>query len=141
MRNIILTSAVLCFAVTSGSADPGTQVQSLDNPAYSEPSERWESLEDALPDGEIPPIRGVTLDEITQADCRDRIEEAREVSGQTPLLQREAASPSDPQMIYAVDRRQEGCSVMVMMGSHEDIRPLPKRMDEPAQVIPADADQ
>jgi hypothetical protein len=58
--------------------------------------------------------------------CRDRITQARVASGQPPLLKRGPATPEDPVLIYAVDRRQDGCAVMVMMGDAEDIRPLPE---------------
>jgi len=59
--------------------------------------------------------------------CRDRINHARAASGQPPLLRRGPASPNDPVMIYAVDRRQDGCAVMVVKGDPGDIRPLPEQ--------------
>jgi len=59
--------------------------------------------------------------------CRDRIEHARAASGQPPLLQRGPATPEDPVLIYAVDRRQDGCAVMVVAGDPADIRPLPEQ--------------
>ncbi|AOL23568.1 hypothetical protein Ga0102493_112556 [Erythrobacter litoralis] len=58
--------------------------------------------------------------------CRDRIEHARRASGQPPLLRRGPATPDDPVLIYAVDRRQDGCAVMVVKGDPQDIRPLPE---------------
>ncbi|QIQ86123.1 hypothetical protein [Erythrobacter sp.] len=58
--------------------------------------------------------------------CRDRIEQVRRASGQPPLMQRGPATPDDPLMIYAVDRRQDGCAVMVVKGEPADIRPLPE---------------
>lgn len=57
--------------------------------------------------------------------CRDRINHARAASGQPSLMQRGPATPDDPVMIYAVDRRQDGCAVMVVKGDPSDIRPLP----------------
>ncbi|MGB3711086.1 MAG: hypothetical protein WA985_05305 [Erythrobacter sp.] len=63
--------------------------------------------------------------------CRDRISQAREASGQPPLLRREPASPENPLAIYAVDRTQDGCSVVVMMGEPEDIRPVPEVEQRP----------
>jgi len=74
-------------------------------------------------------------------ECRDRITHAREASGQSPVLEREPASPDRPYAIYAVHREQDGCSVMVMMGNREDIRPLPTPMEEPLTIIPAETDQ
>lgn len=60
-----------------------------------------------------------------EAQCRDRIHQVREERG-LPRLERETASPDKPVMIWAVDRREHGCAVMVVKGSPEDIRPLPK---------------
>ena len=59
-------------------------------------------------------------------ECRDRIVHARDALGQPPLLRREPASPERPLAIYAVDRTQDGCSVLVMMGDPDDIRPMPE---------------
>lgn len=69
-------------------------------------------------------------------ECSDRITKAREEAG-LPLLKREPASPEKPLMIYAVDRREHGCSVMVMKGNPDDIRQLPERMEGPPIMIPA----
>jgi hypothetical protein len=77
--------------------------------------------------------RPVTLSE---EECRDRITLAREAAGKPPLLEREPASPDKPYHIYAVDRRQDGCAVMVMKGDPADIRPLPARPDGVVRMIP-----
>ncbi len=58
--------------------------------------------------------------------CRDRINHARDATGQPKLFRREPASPERPLAIYAVDRKYDGCSVMVMMGDPDDVRPLPE---------------
>ncbi|MEE4539133.1 MAG: hypothetical protein V2J51_11675 [Erythrobacter sp.] len=63
----------------------------------------------------------------TGRECRDRIERARAASGQPLLLNRGPATPDDPVLIYAVDRRQDGCSVMVVAGNPDDIRALPEK--------------
>lgn len=65
----------------------------------------------------------------SRAECQDRITKARELLGEPPLFDREPASPANPHLIYAVDRRQDGCSVMVMKGNPSDIRQLPLPMD------------
>ena len=57
------------------------------------------------------------------AVCRDRIHEVRRELGQ-PALERDA-SPLDPLLIAAVDKRIDGCSVLVMRNDTSDIRPLP----------------
>ncbi len=59
------------------------------------------------------------------AQCRDRIHMVREERG-LPKLERETADPDKPVMIWAVDRREHGCAVMVVKGNPDDIRPLPK---------------
>lgn len=61
-----------------------------------------------------------------RAECSDRIEHARAATGQPPLLRRGPATPEKPILIYAVDRRQDGCAVMVAKGDPGDIRPLPE---------------
>jgi len=58
------------------------------------------------------------------AVCRDRIQEVRRELGR-PALQRDA-SPQDPLLIAAVDKRVGGCSVLVMRNDTSDIRPLPE---------------
>ncbi|KPF65439.1 hypothetical protein IP79_03055 [Porphyrobacter sp. AAP60] len=74
-------------------------------------------------------------------ECRDRITQAREAAGKPPLLDREPASPEKPYHIYAVDRRQDGCAVMVMKGDPADIRPLPSAPDGPIVVTPAGSER
>ena len=69
--------------------------------------------------------------------CRDVISQARQEAGKPPLLEREPASPDRPYHIYAVDRRQDGCAVMVMKGDPADIRSLPARPEEPMLLMPA----
>ena len=71
-------------------------------------------------------------------NCRDRIMQVREDMGLPPLMERQPASPDNPHLIYAVDRRQDGCSVMVMMGNRNDIRPLPEAAEGPIRMIPAE---
>ena len=55
--------------------------------------------------------------------CRDRIEQVRRETGQ-PTLDR-GGSPQEPLLIAAVDKRIDGCSVMVMRNDTSDLRPLP----------------
>ncbi|MDC8753276.1 hypothetical protein OIK40_01315 [Erythrobacter sp. sf7] len=69
--------------------------------------------------------------------CRDRITQVRESTGKPPLLDRAPASPERPHRIYAVDKRIDGCAVMVMHGDVSDIRPLPARPEGPVLQMPA----
>jgi hypothetical protein len=77
----------------------------------------------------------------SEQQCRDRITHAREAAGKPPLLEREPASPEKPYRIYAVDRRVDGCAVMVMHGDVSDIRPLPARPEGPILLMPAKSGQ
>jgi hypothetical protein len=56
--------------------------------------------------------------------CRDRIEQVREETGQ-PKLEREAWD-EEPLLIAAVDKRIDGCSVLVMRNDLSDVRPIPR---------------
>ena len=62
-------------------------------------------------------------------NCEDRITAVRAANGQ-PKLERGTTSADDAQFIAAVDKRIDGCAVMVMRQDTSDIRPLPKPSDE-----------
>ncbi|MHA7818305.1 MAG: hypothetical protein ACX930_01525 [Erythrobacter sp.] len=130
---ILFVPAVALILV--GAGEPPQSA--LDNPVYEAPQERWETVEDAQGQPSVLIPGRETND---TESCTDAITEAREATDQPPLLEREPASPDRPLAIYAVDRKQDGCSVMVMMGNREDIRPLPLPVEGPHRVIPAQAD-
>src|SRR5690606_15706722 len=102
---------------SSQDADPASNdaVGAVDEPlsampSYKDPTVAWKSHEDKQTD---------------EAICRDRIHEARKRAGQ-PELQRGPASNDEPVMIWAVDRRENGCAVLVAKGVPDDIRPIPE---------------
>lgn len=66
-------------------------------------------------------------------NCTDRIHEAREERG-LPKFDRDNAAPDEPLPIAAVDRRIDGCSVLVMMNDPGDVRPLPTMPERPARL-------
>jgi len=68
-----------------------------------------------------PPVLAL---EGSRAVCHDRIHEVRRELGK-PALDRHA-SPQEPLLIAAVDKRIGGCSVMVMRNDTSDVRPLPE---------------
>lgn len=142
MRTPILTFSALACLTVPVAAEPTPPTLKLDNPAYSDPAIKWETVEEAGAIGtDTPSIitgDGRDLAELLSAGCRDTINKARGELGQPPLLNREPASPDKPHHIYAVDRREGGCSVMVMKGSPDDIRPLPAPMEGPLK-MPAEA--
>lgn len=76
----------------------------------------------AVPPEPVPGALTVRTDQ--KAVCRDRIELVRQERG-LPKLQRDTASPDEALFIAAVDRRIDGCSVMVMRNDTADVRPLP----------------
>lgn len=136
MRMILAPAIAIVLIGASGELVKTPVQQGVNNPAYTTPPQRWQTIDDALEDSVVlmPEAKPSDLE-----SCNDRITEAREASGQPPLLEREPASPEKPYAIYAVDREQDGCSVMVMMGNREDIRPLPLPEEGAERIMPADA--
>ena len=140
MRAVKFIICTLPFlAVHVGAMPPQ---DTLDNPAYADPAKKWETIDDAGAVGSAPAElksdEESLLEQLRSEGCRDTINKARVQLGQPPLLDREPATPDKPHYIYAVDRREGGCSVMVMKGSPGDIRPLPAPMEGPLK-IPAEA--
>ncbi|MXO59667.1 hypothetical protein GRI89_08955 [Altererythrobacter salegens] len=88
------------------------------------------------PPGNATSTTVLTLPEKADTVCRDRIEQVRTERG-LPKLQRETAQPEEPYFIAAVDKRVDGCSVMVMRNNTIDIRPLPKFDPKAPLVQPA----
>lgn len=120
MRTAIVALSSLLII---GATEPD-QPQALNQPAYQEPAIEWKTLEDVIPPSE--------------AECRDRIQKIRKETGQ-PALDSPPASVERPQLLYAVHREEDGCSMMVMKGDIEDVRPLPKtkERDGHEMLIPA----
>ncbi|WP_054117746.1 hypothetical protein [Porphyrobacter sp. AAP60] len=138
MRLVILPVAAFALTGATDAEDrakhiPDTAeviVLPLDNPSYLRTPTQVRLIQRAQNEA-------VPSDE----ECRDRITQAREAAGKPPLLDREPASPEKPYHIYAVDRRQDGCAVMVMKGDPADIRPLPSAPDGPIVVTPAGSER
>ena len=80
------------------------------------------------------PMAGETAT-ASQKVCRDRIVVAREARG-LRRLEGETPAIAKPMGIYAVDKRVGGCSMLVMHGNINDIRPLPQSTGE-ARMMPA----
>lgn len=102
---------------TTADAEPGR----FDNPAYQETATPWD---------ELPRMSGEA-----DALCADRIHEAREQAG-LPRIDRRPADANNPELIWAVDHRREGCGVLVAKGNLDDIRPVPE--SAPVEMLPAD---
>lgn len=142
MRIVLIPIASLALIAanepTSSQAPPLAPAP-LDNPAYSVPAEQWtpdtaEELRGIIAGQDRP--EGTSL--FTEK-CADRIIQTRKDSGLPPLLDRQTADPDKPLLYYAVDRREDGCGVLVMKGNPSDIRPVPALPEGPVSVIPADA--
>lgn len=99
--------ALATAAISTASAAPAP-IMNL--PAYGDPATPWSSVDDA--------IERATA-------CRNRIEQARAAAGK-PRLDREPASPDEPLLMYAVDRRLDGCGVLVPVGDPAAVRVSPR---------------
>jgi hypothetical protein len=88
---------------------------------YSDPAQRWTGIEQA----------------VAEKDCADRIEQIRDTTGQ-PKLDRAPVSADKPLLIAAVDKRIDGCSVLLMKNDVNDIRPVPATADGAAVLLPAE---
>lgn len=100
-----------------------------------------EPPETSPPSQPVPALRVIEPLAPPPEHCRDQITKAREDAGKSPLLDRAPASPDKPYHIYAVDKRIDGCAVMVMHGDVTDFRPLPERPEGPILLMPAKDDQ
>jgi hypothetical protein len=120
---LLLAAVAPALAQEVGDAPPGDQASTPADsgeaeamaamPSYRGPVLAWKTYEDGR------------LDDVI---CRDRIHKAREESGQPPL-DREPATEEEPLLIWAVDRREDGCAVLVAKGDPDDIRPIPRVED------------
>ncbi|MEL6529186.1 MAG: hypothetical protein AAGK01_03085 [Pseudomonadota bacterium] len=139
MRIAVFVITACSLIAAPASSEDETIATPLGNPAYSDPAAPWKTVSDAKNEAVLEQFRGVQLPSQDDESCQDRITKARELFGQSPLLKRDPASPDKPHLIYAVDRRQDGCSVIVMKGAPDDIRPLPSPMTGAPLLLPADA--
>ena len=107
MRSIVLP---LCLVALTGAipAPPAGRGTSEMMPGYTVPPRSWQSVDEAL----------------AARNCRDRIQQVRDASGQ-PALDKTPAAPGEGYLINAVDVRIDGCAVMQMKGNVNDLRPLP----------------
>lgn len=113
MRTTILPALAATLLI---SAAPPEQVTGLSG--YDEPVQPWRSVEDGQ----------------AAKACRDRIEQARGAAGQ-PKLDRSPADPDKPMLLHAVDRKIDGCGVLVLVADPTDLRPFPE--SGPPAIIPA----
>ena len=123
--NLCLLLVFGAFAVPA-SANPPQAPAAFDNPAYVTPESEWKSLEDA---------NGVCRDQLRHAAS----EEAAETQS-TAKEQDDTTSPYDAEMIYAVDIREEGCSLMLVKDGDGTVRRLPDLEDAEPRKIPASQD-
>jgi hypothetical protein len=66
--------------------------------------------------------------------CTDRIHMVRAERGLPWIDRGTAPDPDEPLLLAAVDKRIDGCSVLVMRNDANDIRPLPTEPEGPARV-------
>ena len=113
---ILLCMATAATANEPGDTGPELNAVQLDMPSYSSPPQPWRDLSDATAP--------------TPQQCADRIRQIREQSGQ-PVLDKRAADSEEGTLIWAVDKREGGCPVMVAKGDLDDIRPVPEGEEQP----------
>lgn len=69
------------------------------------------------------------------AACQDNATPTKNEPARQPRFEREPAMPDSGQIIYAVDRRIDGCSVILVKGAARTVRPLPEQSDDPLQAV------
>jgi hypothetical protein len=89
MRAFIFALSVAAYVAIPASATP--PALDLDNPAYADPANKWESVDEAV--ASLPELADPTI------KCRDTINKARADNGLPPMLDREPASPDKPHHI------------------------------------------
>lgn len=118
----------------------------LDNPAFTAPAKPWASVEDVVErDAAYTVQEGVTkISPRDQRVCQDSLSTAQDQAQESvelPSVKPERMSPDKPHLIYAVDHRQNGCSMMVMKNIPRGIRPLPDKPASPQLRHNAETDQ
>ena len=142
MRAVLIP--VLAFGLIGASDGAEAPLQQPDQQAlFEEYRGKLEALKRRDIAAEI--AQGAVLQGLKPSNCNDRLERAQDKADEAvvvtpgPLLRRGSNTPNnEPLAIYAVDRREGGCAVMVMMGEPEDVRPLPSLSAEDHRLMPAD---
>lgn len=145
MRAVLIP--VLAFALVGASDEAEAPVPQPDQQALLE---EYRGKLEALAKRDIAAevAQESVLRGLKTSNCNDRLERARDQAEEAvvitpgPLLRRGPNTPdSEPLAIYAVDRREGGCAVMVMMGEPTDVRPLPSLSADDHRLMPADGDE
>lgn len=137
----------LAFALVGASDEAEAPVPQPDQQSLVEEyRDKLEALKRRDTAAEI--AQGAVLQGLKPSNCNDRLERARDEAEEAvvitpgPLLRRGPNTPdSAPLAIYAVDRREGGCAVMVMMSEPKDVRPLPSISADDHRLMPADGDE
>ena len=72
------------------------------------------------------------------SQCRDNALPTHDVPQRQPRFEREPATPDSGQIIYAVDRRIDGCPVVVVKYRATDVQELQRRFDDHMKAAPAE---
>ena len=104
-----LALVMVTLAATGAAAAAALPPPMVQLPAYDIPAQPWPDI--------AAPSR--------QLACRDRVEQVRAQAGK-PAIERAPADPDAPLMIHAVDRRIDGCGVLVPVADPADIREAPE---------------
>ena len=120
---MILSLSALVLSVGASAAPP----QAVASAEVS----RTPALPNTLPKG----FNSSRNEADSPVNCQGRIETARAERG-LPKLDRDTAKPGEPLFIAAVDKRIDGCEVLVMRDNLSDIRPLPQFATGPGKLTP-----
>ena len=120
MMYLAVASLVTALLGDAPPPSPDTAPPSFDMPNYQEPAKPWTEVQQ----------------EAERLRCQKAIEQARGEPVE-PELERGPATGDDGVMIAAVDKRIDGCAVLVMHHDKSDLRPAPSVELREAQLIPA----
>lgn len=142
MRRVLIPLMALACIAASGEAS--VEITRPDPPKKN--AETNERFKDMLLGNAVTDFEGktVTISDILRDRCRDRLGNAHKGKrdapvSDAPLFNREPSTPDNPPLaIYAVDQREGGCGVMVMMGNLNDVRPVPRIDADDHRLMPSD---
>ena len=137
-RHISLSLGAASVLVTSSALAeaPPSEAIPFDNPAYQQPATPWVDLDDALSDGVLTAEEQERLEALRQRACSDAMTQV-EGDDLTPSIEPASGASDDAHLIYAVDLREGGCSLMVMANRPGNVQPLPE-VAGPPQLRPAE---
>ncbi|MEL6488209.1 MAG: hypothetical protein AAFQ13_13840 [Pseudomonadota bacterium] len=144
MRSLLVP--IVALALMGAHDEAVVEIPQTDEPALlAEYQEKLEALKKRNPAAEA--NEGSVTRMLERSACRDRLEQAEDGAPSIrfidrPLFQGRPDTPENPPLaIYAVDRREDGCGMMVMMGNPDDVRPVPSLDADDHRLMPAEGNR